>query len=605
MPTITTERGMTRVWVAHPAPEPSEPHAGNLEPLAARVLAARGLTDPRASAEFLQPSLKHLHDPSLMSGMDRAAERILGAARRGEPIAIYGDYDVDGVSATAILYHTLRAIAPAADIRTYVPHRMDEGYGLHTEALRQLAAEGAKLIVSVDCGITAVEAARSAAGLGLDLVITDHHNPPEPGDALPDAYALVHPRLPGRGPQPQSSAVGGPSAYPFGDLCGAGVAFKLAWRLCTLFCGAPRVREDLRGLLIELLALAALGVVADVVPLLGENRVIARYGLARIAHSSVIGLRALVEASGLAGGAEGAGGRIDAEHVGFVLAPRLNACGRMGHARDAVELFTTADKDRAIAIARDLSRLNDERRAAESRVVEQAREMAEAAGMTGPERRAIVLAHPDWHAGVLGIACSRLVDRFHRPTILMQTRDGECRGSGRSIDGYSLHAALSRCAGLLSKFGGHDMAAGLHLAQDDLGGFTEAFLRDAGERLAPEDLARRVSVDCEARLEELTPAATAQLEMMAPFGQGNPRPRVLVRAVRTASAAEALGSEGKHLALRLRQGPTLLRTVGWNWGGIRESLPAGVELDAVLAPKVSRWNGSVRVEPELVDLRLR
>lgn len=575
---------MTRVWL--PA-APAGPARGDhrAEPLVARILAARGLDDPGAAEAFLRPSLKHLHDPSLMPGLDRAAERVLGAVRRGERIAIYGDYDVDGVSGTAILFHTLRAMAPTADLRTYVPHRLDEGYGVHPVAVRQLAAEGVRLIVTVDCGITAAESARAAREFGLDLIITDHHHVPAAPD-LPEAYALVHPRLEG-------------SAYPFGDLCGAGVAFKLAWRLCTLHCGGPRVREDLRELLIELLAVASLGVVADVVPLLGENRVIARYGLARIKHSRLTGLRALVEAAGLAGDT------IDSEHVGFVLGPRLNACGRMGHARDAVELFTVADAERAGTIARELCRLNDERRATEARVVEQAAEMAVALGMTGPDRRAIVLAHADWHAGVLGIACSRLVDRFHRPTILMQTRDGECRGSGRSIDGFSLHGALSRCSEHLSGFGGHEMAAGVQVAEGALAAFTEAFVRDAGERLSLSDLDRRVRVDCEAALAELTPTAATQIEMMAPFGQGNPRPRVLVRGARVASDAEALGREGKHLAVRLRQGASLLRAVGWNWGGSRERLPAGVELDAVLAPKLNVWNGAARAEAEIVDLRVR
>ncbi len=604
--TTTIERGLTRVWVARAAegsptaiqsgwgPQPTATGAqlaSQLEPLAARVLAVRGLTDPQASAAFLNPSLMHLHDPALVPGLDRAAERILGALRQGEPIVVYGDYDVDGVSATAILHHTLRALSPQADLRTYVPHRIDEGYGLNAPALEQLAADGAKVVVSVDCGITAIEAAAAAARAGLDLIITDHHNPPTEGDELPAAYALVHPRLPG-------------SVYPFGDLCGAGVAFKLAWRLCTLHCGGGRVRPDLRSLLIELLAFASLGVVADVVPLLGENRVIARFGLARIKHSKLIGLAALVGAAGLSGD------QIESEHVGFVLGPRLNACGRMGHARDAVELFTTADETRAAEIARSLCRMNDERRAAEQRVVEHAAELAEAAGMTSGDRRAIVLSHPDWHPGVLGIACSRLVERFHRPTILMQTRHGECHGSGRSIEGFSLHAALARCGGLLTRFGGHDMAAGLQVAEAGLGTFVEAFLRDAGEHLDPDLLNRRLSVDCEALLSEMTPAATRQLDLMAPFGQANPRPRILVRAVHTASAAEPLGAEGKHLALRLRQGhprggAVLLRAVAWNWGHARESFPAGVELDAVLTPKLNEWNGSVRVEPEVVDLRLR
>ena len=581
MPDAIAERGMRRVWVARPVRV--EPADASLEPLVARVMAARGI-GPEGSRAYLEPSLRHLHDPSLMPNLDRAAERLLGAVKRGEPVAIYGDYDVDGVSATAILYHTLRSVHPGADVRTYVPHRLDEGYGLNTGALESLAREGARVVVSVDCGVTAVEPAAAAKAAGLDLLITDHHNPPGDGAPLPDAYAIVHPRLPG-------------SEYPFGDLCGAGVAYKLAWRLCTLACGAARVVEPLRNLLIELLAPAALGAIADVVPLLGENRVIARYGLARIKHSKIVGLRALVEAAGLAGDT------IDAEDVGYVLGPRLNACGRMGHAREAVELFTTSDGDRAACIAQRLCTLNNERRATEALIVEQAVEMAVAAGMTGPDRRAIVLAHPDWHFGVLGIACSRLVDRFHRPTILMQRTGDECRGSGRSIDGYSLHGGLERCGAHLTRFGGHDMAAGLHLEASKLDAFADALVADASARIAEERLTPRLTVDCEAALAELSPAAAAQLEMMAPFGQANPRPRVLVRGIRLAAPPEPLGREGKHLSLRLRQGATLLRAVGWNWGDAIGRLASGLEVDAVLCPKLSTWNGSTRVEPEIVDLR--
>lgn len=581
--TATHERGLTRVWVDR---LPRNGHAdGSRAPaaLADRVLAARGLDDATEGGSFLNPSLRLLHDPSLMPGLDRAAERLLAAVRRGEPIAIYGDYDVDGVSATAILFHALRAIDPRADVRTYVPHRLDEGYGLNDAALRRLASEGARVIVSVDCGVTAVEPARAAADAGADLIITDHHEPRGDG-VLPDAHAIVHPRLPG-------------SAYPFGDLCGAGVAFKVAWRLCSLASGGGRVREDRRALLVELLALAALGAVADVVPLLGENRVIARFGLATLKRSAIVGVRALVEASGLGGA------RVDSEDVGYILGPRLNACGRMGHARDAVELFTTATPDRAAEIARALTRLNDERRAAEARIVDQAAAMAADAGMTGPDRRAIVLAHPEWHAGVLGIACSRLVGRFHRPVILMQTQGGECRGSGRSVEGFSLHAALSRCASLLTRYGGHEMAAGLTLPEAALSEFAQAFIRDAGDRLAPEDLAGRVTIDCDARLEELTPGAVARLELMAPFGQGNPRPAVRLRDVRVAAPPRALGSGGRHLALQLRQGPSLIRAVGWHWGVRAERLASGVRLDAVLAPKLSAWSGTVRVEPEILDVR--
>ncbi|MFG0260473.1 MAG: DHH family phosphoesterase, partial [Phycisphaerales bacterium JB041] len=390
-------RGMTARW-ARRAPEPAIGFEGSqISPLAARVLASRGFESPSQAEAFLHPTLRELHDPSLLPDADRAAERIVAALRSGEQIVIYGDYDVDGITAAAILWHTCKALSPDGDIRTYVPHRLDEGYGLNAEAIGVLARSGAGVIISVDCGITAIEPARVARDLGVDLIITDHHNPPASDAEMPDAFAAVHPRVPG-------------SRYPFGDLCGAGVAYKLAWRVVTLSEGSDRVSPRLREMLLHMLAFAALGSIADVVPLQDENRVIARFGLARIKRSPFAGLRALVDASGLGGD------EIDAERVAFTLAPRLNACGRLGHARDAVRMFTEASYEEAYAIAEELNSQNAARRKIEDSIVKEAVELAEAAGMTGTERRAIVLARPGWHPGVVGIACSRLAERFCRPT---------------------------------------------------------------------------------------------------------------------------------------------------------------------------------------------
>lgn len=571
-------RGLTRIWRPR--------HALSVDPaipLVTRVLACRGLTDPAAAARFLEPSLLHLHDPSQIPDLDRAAERLLGALNAGQPIVIYGDYDVDGITATAILFHMMRAIAPGAAIGTYVPHRVDEGYGLNAAAITQLASQGARVIVSVDCGITARAPAAAAREVGVDLIITDHHNPPARMEDLPAAYAVVHPRRPD-------------SEYPFGDLSGAGVAYKLAWRLATLRCGGQRVTEDLRKLLIELLAFAALGTIADVVPLVGENRIIASYGLARIKHSPIVGLRALVEASGLAGD------EIDSEHAGFALAPRLNACGRMGHAREAVDLFTTATREQADEIASNLTRLNDQRRAVERRIADHAIEMAEAAGMTGPDRRAIILAHEDWHPGVLGIVCSRLVDRFCRPTILMQNREGVLHGSGRSIDGFSLHAALEHCATHLASYGGHDMAAGLKLDLPNLEPFVRAFTDHANERIEPDRLVPSVSFDCEAALTELTTEAVGKLNMLAPFGMSNPRPRLRLSGLRLQRRPERFGGGGKHLSVFVQQDGRVMRLVAWNWGDRAESIPTGAAVEAVVSPKLNTWNGRTSVEPELDDL---
>jgi len=564
--------------------------------LVSRVMRARGL-DEAISATFLEPLLTHMHDPSAMPGMDRAAERLLAAARGGEPIAIYGDYDVDGVSATTILFHVIRAIAPDAKLTTYVPHRLEEGYGLNAEAMRELCAQGHKVIVSVDCGVTAVEPARVARGMGADLIITDHHNFLEPGEGgrvqLPEAYAIVHPRLGSDGVE------NGAGAYPFGDLCGAGVAFKLAWRLATMAAGGHRVADPMRHLLLDMLALAALGVVADVVPLLGENRVIARYGLRRIKHSPLTGLKVLVEASGLSGAA------VEADDVGFKLGPRLNACGRMGHAREAVEMFTTASEERAKEIAERLTRLNNERRSTEQAIFKRACVLAEERGMTAPGRRAIVLADPAWHAGVVGIVCSRLVEKFHRPAILMAMGDGGCHGSGRSIDGFSLHRALQRCADHLSGFGGHDMAAGVRVDHARLDRFADAFIDVANEEIAEEDLVALSEYDVEARIHDLGLAHVEQLNRLAPFGRCNPSPIVRLRGLRVETRPETFGKYNKHLSMRASHVGSIspqLRLVGWNWADQIEKVSRGAKIEALVKPRISIFAGSANVEGELVDL---
>lgn len=576
--------GLTRRWnLARPvevSPRLSRPHA-----LVERILLARGLSDPDAAEAFLNPSLHHLHDPSLIPDLDLAAQHILHTLRNRQPIAIYADYDVDGLTAAAILFRTLRMLHPHADVRTYIPHRIDEGYGLNADAIRSLADDGTRLVITVDCGVTAVEPARTAHDAGLELIITDHHTPPASIERLPRALAVVHPTRPD-------------SEYPYPHLCGAGVAYKLAWRLATIHSGAERATPDLRTHLVEMLALAALGTVADVVPLTAENRAIARFGLSRVRSSPIVGLRALVDAAGLAGN------RIDEYHAGFAIAPRLNAAGRVGHARHALDLLITDDRSLADRLALDLCRLNNERREVERRITEQAVQLAIQAGMTTPDRRAIVLAHQDWHAGVVGIVCSRLVERFARPVILLSRSDDALAGSARSVEGFSLHDALARCDEHLISHGGHDMAAGLKLRPDHLHAFTDAFIAIANERLTPDDLVTPIAIDCDASLRELTTDAVHAIDRLAPFGRGNPPVRLLVRDAEVVGRPALLGREGKHLALHLRQGGTILRCIAWNWGCHFERIPPGARIDAVLSPRLTTWGGRTRVEPEVRDLRV-
>ena len=560
-------------------------------PLVERALASRNITDP----SFLDPKLSEMHSPSLIPDMDKAAERILRALKQGEPVVIYGDYDVDGVTSTSILFHMMRELEPEADVRTYVPHRVDEGYGLAIAAIEQLAADGAKVIVSVDCGVTATEPAKCAKRLGVDLIITDHHNPPEKMEDLPDAYAVVHPRRPD-------------SQYPFGELSGAGVAYKLAWRMATMHFGSPKLPQPLREMLIELLAFAALGAVADIVPLLGENRVLTKFGMMRIKESRFIGLRALVRAARLDSDS------VSTYDVGFKLGPRLNACGRMAHAERAVHLFTRATVAEADVIAKSLETLNEERRATEKEIFKQAAAMVVEKGMDKPDCRGIVLANADWHVGVVGIVCSRLVERFCKPTILMGQKDGHWHGSGRSVDGVSLHAAIARAGAFTVKFGGHDMAAGLAVSQEQYDDFVRAFTQACRELVADENMVPKLTVDAIAAGHEISLAVAKTLRTMEPCGAGNPHVKLLVRDLELYSNPKPLGKTGEHMRLTFRFGGGLNAGVqsgacgfvivtAWSWARRAELLRVGSRYDIVVKLGVNEWNGNESVEATLEDLR--
>lgn len=573
--------GWTHRWsIASPTVTES---GGRLSPLTSRILAARGIGDSESAARFLQPQLLDLHDPSLLPGVDSAAERLIGALDAQTPIVIYGDYDVDGISAAAILYRTLKACDPECRISTYVPHRLTEGYGLNEEAIGQLCDEGAGVIITVDCGISAPGPARVAQEKGVDLIITDHHALPENEDDLPVAHALVHPAL-------------CDAQYPFQGLAGAGVAFKIAWRLLTMHTGTEKLTPALREHLLDMLALCSLGTVADVVPLVGENRLITRHGLARVKSLPFVGMQALIEASGLAGE------QICSEAVGFKLGPRLNASGRLGHAREAMDLFLTSNAEHAAEIAGRLTSLNDERRRIEQSTSEQAAQLALDAGMTEESHRAIVLAHPDWHPGVIGIVCSRLVGRFHRPVVLLQQEGEICRGSCRSIPGFSIVGALQECGSILEQFGGHDMAGGLTLRTDRLGEFVERFTSHANREIDAGDLCPTLQIDCAASLSECTTLAAKEIEQMAPFGQRNPRPVVLLRGVALSRNAQTMGANGRHISMQVGDGRSGLRVVGWNWSEQRKRLQRGTRLDIAIEPKLNTWRGRTSVEGVLRDV---
>lgn len=485
--------------------------------LLARVLVSRGCRTPEQAHALLDEEAP-LSDPYLIKDMDKAVERLRRALEEEEPIVIYGDYDVDGVSATAILYEYLTSLG--AQVRCKLPLRTEGGYGLNRAALKKLSDKGFRLIVTVDNGIAAVEEAAYAKELGIDLVITDHHLPSGP---LPEAVAVVDPNRPD-------------DESPFKSLCGAGVAFKL----CAAMEGCdPAELLDVCG------DLAAIGTVADVVPLVGENRTLVREGLALLQDTVRPGLAALLEASGCAGKT------VTSETVGYSIAPRLNAAGRMDTAATALKLLLCANEEQATGIAARLTEINTDRQHTEQEVLAAALRQLE----TEPARahdRVIVVSGENWHPGVLGIVASRLTERFGRPSIVISVADGEGRGSGRAPRSFNLHGALQGCAGLLSRYGGHAAAAGLTIDEENLPAFRRAINRWA-EQTYPEPEPPTLELDAPAAIAELTVGEVAQLEKLAPFGGGNHQPLFLIENA-VLDGIWPMGAEKRHSCIRLRQG---------------------------------------------------
>ncbi len=542
-----------------------------LHPLAARVLASRGLGEPEQAGRFLGARLEDLPDPFLMKGMAAAVERLVRAVNSGERVACYGDYDVDGVTSTALLAGFLRAAG--ADVVTYTPHRLVEGYGLNERAVETLAGRGVRLLVTLDCGITSVAEVQVAARLGLDVVVVDHHTVPV---ALPAAAAILNPHQPGCG-------------YPSRDLAAVGVTLVLCQALRRRLreggrWGEARPEPNLR----QALDLVALGTVADVVPLTGVNRVLVRHGLAELSRSRRPGIRALRRVAGLAEGTP-----VTAGQVGFRLAPRLNAAGRLDDAGRGVRLLLESDASGAAAMAEELDRENRSRQEIERRMLEEA--FSDAAGHMRRGVRGLVLAREGWHPGVVGIVAARVAERLHRPAVLVAVDGGVGKGSGRSIDGFHLYEALDACRGHLSRFGGHRHAAGVTVEAAALPAFREAFERHAAGRLADEDLVPRCRIEGWTEPEQLDERAATDLEKLAPFGAGHPEPLFAVRAV--PGRCRTVGAGGAHLKLSL--GP--LDAIAFGMGD-RLGICGGA-VEAAVSLGHDEWDGRRRLQLTVKDLR--
>jgi single-stranded-DNA-specific exonuclease len=558
--------------------------AARLPAVVAQLLVSRGVYNADDAARFLDTKLIGLRDPGQLPGIAKATEILIKAIGAKTPIVIYGDYDCDGMTGSAILVNGLRL--HGADVSYHVPNRLEDGYGLNEEAIRKLADRGKRLIVSVDCGITSVAHAELCKELGVQLIITDHHTI---GDQLPDADAIVHPRLPG-------------STYPFGELCGAGVAFKLAWALCQEICGAKKVTAPLRRYLMQSLSLAAIGTVADVVPLLDENRILVKHGIDMLRGEPLPGLVELMKVSKLDQQLS-----LDAESIAFNIAPRLNAAGRLGQAQLAVELLTTAPGERAVALAEYINQLNVTRDSLQRSVQLAANKQAKTE--FDPESDpALVLAGVGWHQGVIGVVAGRLAEKYAKPVFVLSldaTGKSEAVGSGRAggteID---LYAALCECSDSLVRFGGHKAAAGLTIAERQVEAFRSEFSEAVARQWSHKDANPELRIDAEAPLGQLTLETLKQMEMMAPFGAGNPRPLLYCGGIELDDPARKMGGGDRHLTVKLRQGTKVIRGVafgGGEWCDELNTVEGPIEI--AYRPVINDFRGFRKVEVQLVDWR--
>ena len=544
-----------------------------ISPAVARLLAIRGIDDPETAQRFLHPSLDHLHDPFMLADMGPAVDRILAAIERKEKIAVHGDYDVDGITSTVILRRALEMLG--ADVGHFIPDRMRDGYGLQPETFDRLHTDGVRLVISVDCGIRGVEAARRAREVGVDLIITDHH---EPDATLPVAVAVINPKR-------------HDCAYPDKHLAGVGVALKLVQALCRK-CN----REKWLPAFVKV---AALGTLADVVPLIGENRVIAKLGLDMLSQGPhKVGLRALLEVAGLTGKP------IDGGHVAFLIAPRVNAAGRMASPDIAARLLLAADETMAAEaqeLARQLDGENVRRQEEEAAILAQARRAVEMDPAIGA-RSLLVVGGEGWHRGVIGIVASKLVDAFHRPAIVLSIEGELAHGSCRSIRGFDILAALEHCAALLIRFGGHKQAAGLTLAAERVPMFHEAVAAYADDRLGPDDLKPRLRIDGCLGFRDITGDFAGQMGLLAPFGTGNPRPLFEANGVEVIDGPRRL--KEKHLKMALKQNGRIFRAIAWRAIEREQWVTDNrTSLDLAFSLEHNRYQGDEFLELTVSDFR--
>jgi len=536
----------------------------------ARILINRGLETAEQVERFFNPQNTHLHDPFLMADMEKAVDRIILALERRERIAIYGDYDVDGITAASMMYLFLKDLG--GDVVPYIPDRQNEGYGISDTGIAELARGGAGLIVSVDCGITSIAEAKFAATQGIDLIITDHH---EPGDAIPEALAVCDPKREGCG-------------YPFKELSGVGVAYKITQGLIRKLHLGDEYSE-------KYLDLVALGSAADIVPLVDENRVFVKLGLDKINTLPEVGLASLIETACIKSG------KIEVGDIVFGIAPRINAVGRLGSALRAVKLLTTRDRSSSREVAMVLEDENRRRKDIDNRTLEEAISEIERT-MNPHEARSIVLSREGWHPGVIGIVASRLIERYYRPTVMITIENGQGKGSARAIAKFDIYQALKACSDLLEQFGGHKYAAGLTISDKNIPAFRERFEQVCREMIPEEDLVPKIKIESEISLDEVTPEVVASLKRFAPFGPKNNRPNFFSRGLDVLDVPRIVGTN--HLKFRAGQGGVSFEAIGFNLGDRLGRLQNGNRtVEMVYAIEENDYNNRKTIQLRIKDLR--
>lgn len=554
-----------------------------VSPVLAQILALRGITDPQQVHSFFDLKMTGLPSPDQLPGMSRATDVITAAVEQRKKIAVYGDYDCDGMTATAIVYRCLKILG--ANVTYFVPSRLNEGYGLGKDSLQKLFDSGHDLIITVDCGVASVEEVDFIKQQGKQVVITDHH---QFGPVLPAADAIVHPGLPG-------------FDYPFAGLAGAGVAFKLAWALCQRHHGSERLPQNLREFLFAAISLAAIGTVADVVPLLSENRIIVHHGLNCLRAFANPGLKHLLRLAKLDGKKP-----LEAEDLAFSLGPRLNAAGRLGQALLGVDLLVCENEERGIQLADYINQLNQDRDSLDRRICKEAKQMAND-NFNPADDHALVLAHSGWHLGVIGIVAGRLAEYYNRPTVVISDdprQPGLGVGSCRTAAGVNLYQALQACSDYLVSFGGHAAAAGLKISCNQIDSFRAALCEQVATQLSLEDLVPDLMIDAEALIGNLTLNMMNELNRLAPFGEGNPRPTLCCTGVQLIEPPRPIG-EGRHLSMTLRQHDSRIRAVAFgkaDW--LAELSEPGQWFDFAFKPVINDYQGRRSVELHLIDYRV-